>query len=53
VALARLRPRLVLIGVGKNPFGHPAPATLRRILDHGARPLRTDQLGAIRVRLAP
>ena len=53
VALTRLRPHLVLIGVGKNPFGHPDPATLRRIRAHGARALRTDRLGAIRVRLAP
>ncbi len=53
VALTRLRPRLALIGVGKNSFGHPDRATLRRILLHGARPLRTDLLGAVRVRLAP
>ncbi len=51
--LKKARPRVVLVGVGKNPFGHPAPETLERIVKSGAVFYRTDRLGAVRVRLAP
>ncbi len=51
--LEQTRPRVVLVGVGKNPFGHPSPKTLRRIQAAGARAFRTDLSGAVRVRLSP
>jgi len=51
--LVKSRPVAVLIGVGNNPFGHPAPSTLERIAGSGALFYRTDRLGAVRVWLAP
>ncbi len=51
--LKKARPHVVLIGVGKNPFGHPSPKTLKRIREAGARAFRTDLSGAVRVWLAP
>ena len=53
LVLAKTRPAAVLIGVGNNPFGHPAPSTLERIAESGALFYRTDRLGAVRVWLAP
>jgi competence protein ComEC len=41
--LDSLRPRLAVISCGaRNPFGHPAPATLARLAAHGTRVWRTD-----------
>jgi len=51
--LNKARPHVVLIGVGKNPFGHPSPKTLKRIQAAGAKIFRTDRSGAVRVWLAP
>ena len=51
--LAAARPRVVLVGVGKNPYGHPSEKTLARVLAHGAYPWRTDLFGAVRVLLVP
>ena len=51
--LKKARPRVVLIGVGKNPFGHPSPKTIQRALAVGAEVHRTDLEGALCVRLAP
>ena len=53
IVLEKARPRVVLVGVGKNPFGHPSARTLERIRAAGARVHRTDLEGAIRVRLGP
>jgi hypothetical protein len=36
------------VGVG-NPFGHPSPATLGRLVQAGARSYRTDRDGDIAV----
>ncbi|MEZ0348016.1 MAG: DNA internalization-related competence protein ComEC/Rec2 [Thermus sp.] len=47
--LARTKPQVALVGVGKNPFGHPHPEVLERLEAQGVRVLRTDQHGAIRV----
>jgi competence protein ComEC len=50
--LERLRPRVATISAGAgNRFGHPAVATLRALRTAGARILRTDRDGT--VRLAP
>jgi competence protein ComEC len=46
--LDRTRPRLALISVGeRNPFGHPAPATLATLAAHGVRAMRTDRDGVV------
>ncbi|ULR40801.1 ComEC/Rec2 family competence protein [Thermus sp. NEB1569] len=47
--LERTRPQVALIGVGRNPHGHPHPEVLERLDQHGVRVYRTDQNGAVRV----
>jgi competence protein ComEC len=44
------RPRLALISAGvRNIYHHPAPDVIERLEDHGARILRTDRSGMVRV----
>ncbi len=44
----RVKPRWAVISAGRqNRFGHPSPATLRRLERSGVVVLRTDELGAI------
>lgn len=46
--LTALRPEIVLISCGRdNRYGHPAPAVLRRVRDHGAAIFRTDEDGQV------
>jgi competence protein ComEC len=46
--LDSVRPRFVAISAGENnPFGHPSPDVLERIVREGARLYRTDRHGAI------
>lgn len=46
--LTETKPKLVLISAGKNNrYGHPAPALLERLEQHGCYVLRTDQCGNI------
>jgi competence protein ComEC len=41
--LAQIRPRLAAIEVGaENPYGHPAPSTLKALADAGVGVIRTD-----------
>jgi competence protein ComEC len=48
--LARLRPRLAAIEVGRNNrYGHPAASTVRALASAGAALVRTDRDGSIRV----
>jgi competence protein ComEC len=48
--LEALRPRVALVSAGTgNPYGHPAPRTLERLGEHGARVLRTDLDGDLEV----
>ncbi|MDP1524712.1 MAG: DNA internalization-related competence protein ComEC/Rec2 [Rhodocyclaceae bacterium] len=50
--VAAVTPREVIFPVGyRNRFGHPVPAVAERFAANGARLHRTDQSGAIRVRL--
>lgn len=49
--LAETRPKEALISSGENTYGHPTPQTLARLAQIGARVWRTDQQGALRVRL--
>ncbi len=48
--LQELKPETVLISVGKNSYGHPAPETLERIAAVGAVVYRTDYNGSITVK---
>ncbi|TFU14249.1 DNA internalization-related competence protein ComEC/Rec2 [Thermus tengchongensis] len=47
--LERIRSQVALIGVGRNPHGHPHPEVLERLARRGIRVYRTDQHGAVRV----
>lgn len=48
--LERVRPEWALISAGRgNRYGHPAPEVLARISSSGARVLRTDQQGTVRL----
>ncbi len=52
--LQTVRPAVAVVSVGAdNPYGHPAPETLARLRDVGARVLRTDEVGAVEVVLRP
>ena len=46
--LERVRPRWAVISVGRNnPFGHPSPEVLARLLRHGVLPILTPDHGAV------
>lgn len=52
--IAAVAPRWAVIQVGEgNRFGHPRGDVVERYRTHGAAVLRTDELGAIRIALAP
>ncbi len=48
--LAAVKPRVAVIPVGANPFGHPHPETLRALEKSGALVLRNDRHGAVILR---
>jgi competence protein ComEC len=47
--LQRLRPRVAVISVGRNDYGHPAPETMARLAAHRIPVRRTDQDGTVSV----
>lgn len=48
--LQAVKPQLAIISVGKdNDFGHPHTTTLSKLETSGAKVLRTDQLGTIKI----
>jgi len=48
--LEAVRPRIGLVSVGeRNPYGHPAPATIDRLRAHRVQVLRTDVDGTVEV----
>ncbi len=47
--LARVKPRIAVISVGKNGYGHPAAQTLRRLAVIGAEIYRTDLDGTVSI----
>lgn len=52
--LREVSPSLAVIEVGKeNRYGHPSPSTLSALARSGARVLRTDRDGTVRVDLTP
>ena len=48
--LSKVTPKLAIISVGENSYGHPSNETLARILSSGSEILRTDQNNSIAVR---
>ncbi len=48
--LDEVNPEIALISVGKNTYGHPAPAVMQRLTDRDIKIYRTDRLGAVEVR---
>lgn len=44
-----IRPKLAIVSVGKNTYGHPAPEAITMLEKVGARVLRTDKAGDIEV----
>ncbi|WKZ83213.1 MAG: ComEC/Rec2 family competence protein [Acidimicrobiia bacterium] len=49
--LVACEPRLAVVSVGPNDFGHPSPAVIEALETAGAEVLRTDVEGTIRLRL--
>lgn len=47
--LEALSPKLAVISVGKNKYGHPTPFTLGLLKDLNIETLRTDQIGDIEI----
>lgn len=47
--LDKITPKMALISVGPNRYGHPAEETLERLQKQGCTILRTDEVGAIQV----
>jgi competence protein ComEC len=47
--LDSLRPRVAVISVGQNSYGHPAGETLARLLKHRVEVWRTDRDGSVTV----
>jgi len=47
--LEAVKPKLAVISVGKNSFGHPTPEVLARLKAVGAKVLRTDEIGTVEV----
>jgi competence protein ComEC len=43
----RSAPKLAVVSVGRNPYGHPAPETLTAIGEHDVRIARTDTEGDV------
>ncbi|MCK9393249.1 MAG: MBL fold metallo-hydrolase [Candidatus Paceibacterota bacterium] len=47
--ISAVSPKLAIIEVGKNSYGHPALETIKRLEDYGAKVVRTDTQGDITV----
>lgn len=52
--LNAITPETTVISVGaNNPYGHPAPVTLDRLVQRGVEVYRTDQLGTVTIQVKP
>jgi len=49
VLLDKIKPKLAVICVGRNNFGHPSEEVIKRFKDKSIKYLRTDQQGMIKV----
>ncbi|MDO8585357.1 MAG: hypothetical protein Q7R85_04575 [bacterium] len=47
--LAAVNPKVAMIEVGKNSYGHPTPAALNRLANVGAQIFRTDKNGRVKI----
>ncbi len=47
--LSLVSPKIAIISVGNNSYGHPTPEVLQRLKEVGAKVYRTDESGAIRL----
>jgi len=48
--IERTRPRIAVVSAGwGNPYGHPSPATVARLVESGARLFRTDIDGSVEI----
>ena len=45
--LVKVKPRVSIVSVGKNNYGHPSPDALKRLADSGNLVYRTDESGAV------
>ncbi|MDD4504128.1 MAG: DNA internalization-related competence protein ComEC/Rec2, partial [Clostridiaceae bacterium] len=45
--LEDVKPKVSVVSVGKNNFGHPSEETLKRLNDSGSLVYRTDEAGAV------
>ncbi|MDW7656575.1 MAG: MBL fold metallo-hydrolase, partial [Bacillota bacterium] len=50
--LAQVRPKVAVISVGANWYGHPADTVLERLQDSGCPVFRTDESGAVHIRFS-
>ena len=50
--LNAIRPKVSVIEVGKNSYGHPTPEVLNRLADIGAQIFRTDRDGLLKFELS-
>jgi competence protein ComEC len=50
--LAEIHPKVAVIGVGKNSYGHPTDEAIKRLRESGASVFRTDQGGTIAIEVA-
>ena len=51
--LDAVRPGVAAVSAGAgNPYGHPAPATIERLREHGSRVLRTYLDGTVEIGIA-
>ena len=49
ILLNAVKPKLAVISVGKNNFGHPSPEVIKRFEEKSIKYLRTDHQGMIRI----
>jgi len=47
--LEAVKPKVSIVSVGKNNFGHPSPETLKRLSGSGSLVYRTDENGAVTI----
>jgi competence protein ComEC len=47
--LQNVKPKIAVIEVGKNSYGHPTPEVLQRLEKYDIKVLRTDQDGDINI----
>ena len=45
--LSAVSPTYAIISVGENPYGHPSPNTIQRLISHGVTVYETSQSGTI------